>query len=207
MFQSKKNASKKHTHTSSQNKSQDIPSYLFLCFFQNPFPITNPKKKNYHTNFQQKPMVSWWTLPCTTVDLDDPTWGCGSLVNGSNSPELWKIHRTINMGFIIISQKISGINMDYHHHIPVYIYIWYFLYLLWYLLSGLYDRYEIINPKIYTWVISQTYIYEINQYQSHYTHKFSQIYLYIYIYILWESTWVIYNKLYLGLIWINYDQL
>ena len=49
------------------------------------------------------------------------------------------------------------------------------------------------------------YIYEINQYQSHYTHKFSQICLYIYI--LWESTWVIYNKLYLGLIWINYDQL
>jgi hypothetical protein len=73
---------------------------------------------------------------------------------------LWKIHRTINMGFIIISQKISGINMDYHHHIPVYIYIWYLLYLLWYLLSGLYDRYEIINPKIYTWVISQTYIWD-----------------------------------------------
>jgi hypothetical protein len=54
----KKRLEKTHTHTSPQNKSQDIPSYLF-CFFQNPFPITNPKKKNYHTNFQQKPTVSW----------------------------------------------------------------------------------------------------------------------------------------------------
>ena len=125
MFQSKKKRlEKKHTHTHLPKTNPKISQAIFFfVFFQNPFPITNPKKKNYHTNFQQKPTVSWWTLPCTTVDLDDPTWGCGSLVNGSNSPELWKIHRTINMGFIIISQKISGINMDYHHHIPVYIYM------------------------------------------------------------------------------------
>ena len=190
MFQSKKKRFEKtHTHTSPQNKSQDIPSYLFLCFFQNPFPITNPKKKNYHTNFQQKPTVSWWTLPCTTVDLDDPTWGCGSLVNGSNSPELWKIHRTINMGFIIISQKISGINMDYHHHIPVYIYIYGTFYISCDIsyLGYMIDMRSSIPKYIHGLYHKHIYIYEINQYQSHYTHKFSQIYLYIYIYIYYGN--------------------
>ena len=115
---------RKNTHTHLPKTNPKISQAIFFfMFFSKPIPNYKSQEKNYHTHFQQKPTVSWWTLPCTTVDLDDPTWGCGSLVNGSNSPELWKIHRTINMGFIIISQKISGINMDYHHHIPVYIYM------------------------------------------------------------------------------------
>jgi hypothetical protein len=54
MFQSKKKRLEKtHTHTSPQNKSQDIPSYLF-CFFSKPIPNYKSQEKKLSHKFPTK---------------------------------------------------------------------------------------------------------------------------------------------------------
>jgi hypothetical protein len=53
MFQSKKKTLRKNTHTSPQNKSQDIPSYLF-CFFSKPIPNYKSQEKKLSHKFPTK---------------------------------------------------------------------------------------------------------------------------------------------------------
>jgi hypothetical protein len=49
----KKRLEKTHTHTSPQNKSQDIPSYLF-CFFSKPIPNYKSQEKKLSHKFPTK---------------------------------------------------------------------------------------------------------------------------------------------------------